>query len=133
MRMPRVLSNGDLGLPERQRKRLGNPQSVVRRWQRETQTQVNGKCPTDLKCAAKAAWRRFVWCLRSLPMHEACPLWEAVTAELMSHASRQGRSALLDRSHPRFTIYLLCPRLSHTSVQDCAKILIGVLLGYCDA
>jgi phage terminase small subunit len=79
------LHEGDL--PERERKRLINPQSVVKRWQRETQTQINGKCPQDLKRDAKAAWRRFVWCLRSLPVHEAQPLWQAALAEVAAMAS----------------------------------------------
>jgi hypothetical protein len=28
-----------------------------------------------------AAWRRFVSCVRSLPEHEAAPLWQAALAE----------------------------------------------------
>jgi hypothetical protein len=77
-----------LSLPERQRKRLVNPQSVVRRWQRETQRHTNGKCSTDLQREARAAWKRFVWCLRSLPAHEAAPLWQAALAEVaaLAHA-----------------------------------------------
>jgi hypothetical protein len=56
---------------------------VVRRWQREAQTaQGNGKCPQDLKRDAKAAWKRFTWCLRSLPASEAAPLWQAALAEV---------------------------------------------------
>jgi|SRR5947207_2477952 len=62
------------GLSERERKRLINPQSVVRRWQRETQTRINGKCPTDLKREAKAALKRFLWCAKALPPNEAQPL-----------------------------------------------------------
>ena len=59
-------------LPERERKRLINPQSVVKRWQRETQ-HGNGKCPTDLKRDAVAAWRRFVSCVKALPADQAAP------------------------------------------------------------
>src|SRR5271165_3137221 len=42
-----------LGLSEQRRKRLVNPQSVVKRWQREMQ-HGNGKCPQDLKRDALA-------------------------------------------------------------------------------
>ncbi len=72
-------------LPERQRRRLIGAQANVKRWRKETR-HSNGKCSTDLKREAKAAWKRFVWCVRSLPMHEAGPLWEAVAAEAMGHA-----------------------------------------------
>lgn len=71
------------GLPERERKRkrLINPQSVVKRWQRETH-HGNGRCPTDLKREAKAAWKRFVWCVRSLPVQEAEALRQMALAEM---------------------------------------------------
>jgi hypothetical protein len=36
----------------------------------------------DLKRDAAAAWKRFIWCLRSLPAHEAAPLWQAALAEV---------------------------------------------------
>jgi hypothetical protein len=77
-------------LPERECKRLINPQSVVKRWQRETQ-HVNGKCPQDLKRDAMAAWRRFVSCVRSLPADQAAPLWQAAFAEAQS--AMTGRAA----------------------------------------
>jgi hypothetical protein len=83
----RAIEQWRLGLSERERKRLVNPQSVVRRWQRETQTQINGKCPQDLRREAKAALKRFIWCLRSLPPHEAAPLWQAALAEAAAMAS----------------------------------------------
>jgi hypothetical protein len=51
----------------------------------------NGEFPTDLKRDAVAAWRRFVWCVRSLPAHEAAPLWQAVLTEAMAHAHAQTR------------------------------------------
>jgi len=87
---------------ERKRKRLINPQSVVKRWQRETQTALaNGKCPTDLKRDAKAAWKRFKWCLRSLPASEAAPLWQAALAEAaaMARAAPMPPSKLLLKIH----------------------------------
>jgi hypothetical protein len=62
-------------LPERQRKRLVHPLSNVRRW-RGSLNHSNGKCPADLKRDAKAAWRRFVCCVQSLPGHEAALLWQ---------------------------------------------------------
>src|SRR5262249_31389786 len=76
-------------LSERERKRLVNPQSVVRRWQKETRTALgNGKCPTDLKREAKAASRRFVWCVKALPTDEAAPLWQAVLTEVAALGSQ---------------------------------------------
>jgi hypothetical protein len=68
-------------LPERRRKRLIGAQANVKRWRKETR-HGNGKCPTDLKREAKAAWKRFVWCVRTLPAHEAAPLWQTALAEL---------------------------------------------------
>jgi hypothetical protein len=66
-------------LPERQRRRLVHPLSNVRRWR--AATTHNGKCPTDLKRDAVAAWRRFVCCMKSLPPDQAAPLWQAALAE----------------------------------------------------
>jgi hypothetical protein len=75
------------GLPERQRRRLIGAQSNVKRWRAAT-GQGNGQCPQDLKRDARAAWNRFTWCLRSLPAHEAAPLWQTALAEVaaMAHA-----------------------------------------------
>ena len=42
----------------------------------------NGKCPDDLKRDARAAWKRLVTCLRSLPADEATPLWQAAISEV---------------------------------------------------
>jgi hypothetical protein len=67
-------------LPERERRRLIGAQANVKRWRKESR-HGNGKCPTDLKRKAKAAWKRFVWCVRSLPAHEAEPLWQSVLSE----------------------------------------------------
>ena len=67
-------------LPERERRRLIGAQANVKRWRKETR-HGNGKCPTDLKREAKAALKRFVWCVRSLPAHEARPLWQSVLSE----------------------------------------------------
>jgi hypothetical protein len=53
----------------------------VRRW-RASLNHGNGKCPADLKRDAKAAWRRFVSCVRSLPADQAAPLWQAALAEV---------------------------------------------------
>jgi len=67
------------GLTERERKRLINPQSCVKRWQR---TQGNGyRCPQDLKTEAVAAWRRFVRCVSAMPADQAAQVWEAVRNE----------------------------------------------------
>jgi hypothetical protein len=67
------------GLPERQRKRLINPQSVVKRWQ--AAQQVNGyHGPQDWRCAAVAAWKKFVSSVSMLPPDQAAPLWATVKA-----------------------------------------------------
>jgi hypothetical protein len=81
-------------LQERQRRRLVHPLSNVRRW-RASLNHGNGKCPTDLKRDAMAAWRRFVSCIRSLPADEAAPLWQAALAEARA---RQVQSKI-DRLH----------------------------------
>ena len=67
-------------LPERQRKRLVHPLSVTRRWR--ASTHANGKCPTDLRRDAVAAWARFRSCLEALPADQAAPLWQTAQAEL---------------------------------------------------
>ena len=46
----------------------------------------NGKCPADLRRDAKAAWKRFIWCLRALG-HEAEPLRQMALAEIAAHAA----------------------------------------------
>jgi hypothetical protein len=69
-------------LPERERRRLIGAQANVKRWRKETQqTLGNGKCPTDLRRDAIAAWRRFVSCVELLPPDQAAPLWQAVHAQ----------------------------------------------------
>jgi hypothetical protein len=68
-------------LPARQRRRLVHPLSNVRRWR--AATTHNGKCPTDLRRDAVAAWKRFVWCVRSLPPHEAAPFCQTALAEVL--------------------------------------------------
>jgi hypothetical protein len=67
-------------LSERQRKRLVHPLSNVRRWRAAT-AQDNGKCATDLKRDAVAAWRQFVGCVELLPPDQARLLWQTVVAE----------------------------------------------------
>jgi hypothetical protein len=68
------------GLSERERKRLINPQSIVRRWR--AATQHNGKCPQDLKRDALTAWRKFCACLRALPVDQAEALRQQARAIL---------------------------------------------------
>jgi hypothetical protein len=65
-------------LPERQKRRLIHPLSVIRRWR--AATQYGDKPPADLKRDAIAGWRRFVACASALG-DEAAPLWAAVFAE----------------------------------------------------
>jgi hypothetical protein len=62
-----------------------HPLSNVRRW-RASLNHGNGKCPADLKRDAKAAWRRFVCCVKSLLPDQAAPLWQTVLAEAASEA-----------------------------------------------
>jgi hypothetical protein len=68
-------------LPERQRKRLVHPLSNVRRW-RACTAHNGGKTPGELAREARAAWKRFAWCLRALPARQAAPLWQAALAEV---------------------------------------------------
>jgi len=71
-------------LPERQRKRLVNPQSVVKRWQQEMR-HGNDKCPQDLKRDALAGWRKFVSCTAQMPAEQSQLLWATVAAEAAAH------------------------------------------------
>ena len=64
-------------LPDRERKRLINPQSVLKRWQL-AQAHGNGRCPQDWKREAIAAWRRFCFCVAALPENEAQAMWQMV-------------------------------------------------------
>jgi hypothetical protein len=73
-------------LPERQGRRLINPQSVVKRWRAATQPQSDPCRPhdkpaaRDLKHDAMTAWRRFVSCVEALPVDQGAPLWQEVQA-----------------------------------------------------
>jgi hypothetical protein len=67
------------GLPERERKRLTQPQSIVNRW--KAATAPNGKSHADLRRDAKAAWARFRSCLEGLPSDQAAPLWAIAQAQ----------------------------------------------------
>jgi hypothetical protein len=80
-------------LPDRERRRLIGAQANIKRWHRETR-HGNGKCPQDFKREAKAAWKRFTWCLRSLPASEAAPLWQAALAEVAAMAQARPQSSL---------------------------------------
>ena len=66
-------------LPERERRRLVNPQSVVRRWQRTQQTAEFHQSPLAI---AHSAWRRFVTSASSLSAEQATVLWDAIAAEM---------------------------------------------------
>ena len=72
-------------LPERQRRQLVHPTSNVRRWRAAT-AHGNGKCPEDLKREAAAAWARFVWCVRSMPVNDAGEFWQMAYTEAAAHA-----------------------------------------------
>jgi hypothetical protein len=76
----RTLEAIDLNLPQA----AVHPLSNVRRWRAAT-AESNGKSPVDLKRDAMAAWRRFVYCARSLPPDQAMPLWQAVSVEAAVH------------------------------------------------
>jgi hypothetical protein len=88
--------------PERQRRRLINPQSVVRRWRIATQPPSDppdravprGTPPTDLKRDAMTAWRRFVSLCEALPANEAASL-KVMAAEFLG---RDGAIEAVGRS-----------------------------------
>lgn len=67
-------------LTERERQRLINPQSVVKRWQCAT-AQPKTNPGDNAAMAAAAAWRRFVACVEALPPDQAAPLWQAAQAQ----------------------------------------------------
>jgi hypothetical protein len=64
------------GLSNRERQRLINPQSIVRRWQRATAQ----KTKPDAVSKAEAAWKNFVGCVEALPPDQAAPFWQAAQA-----------------------------------------------------
>jgi hypothetical protein len=67
------------GLPEKERRRLRHPQSVVRKWRQSCITRGNGhRCPADLKRCALTAWRRFLIYLEALPPPDRAELWAVV-------------------------------------------------------
>jgi hypothetical protein len=70
------------GLPEKQRRRLIHPQSVVRRWRIATRSvSADTERPDDLKHDAMVAWRRFVSCVEALPPDQQHQLWHEVLAQ----------------------------------------------------
>jgi hypothetical protein len=66
-------------LPEKQQQ-LGGLR-LLRRWRRTQRTEPK----PDME-QARAAWRRFVSCVRLLPPDEAAPLWQAALAEVAAMA-----------------------------------------------
>jgi hypothetical protein len=75
-------------LPERQRRRLVNPQSVTRRWRAAT-APPSDKSSTDLKRDAMAAWRRFECCVKALPPNEGAEMWREAQARAAEHLGRE--------------------------------------------
>ncbi len=90
------------GLPERQKRRLINPQSVTKRWRAATRDLANLQPVVNQKPAktarnpqpgadlARDAWRRFVSCMEALPRDQAAPLWreaQARAAEFLCRAA----------------------------------------------
>jgi len=69
-------------LSERERARLRDPQSIVKRWQKATAP----KAKPDALAKAEAAWKSFIGCMNALPADQAAPLWHAALAELASMA-----------------------------------------------
>jgi hypothetical protein len=80
----RAIEQWRQGLSEQRRKRLVNPQSVVKRWQKEMH-HGGGRCSQDLKRDALAAFKRFCACLDALPAHEAGGLWQMVYERAAGH------------------------------------------------
>jgi hypothetical protein len=81
-------------LPEKQRRRLINPQSVVKRWR--SATQADDPCrprdkpaATDLKHDAIATWRRFVSSVEALPLDLAAEMWREAQAQAAEHLGRE--------------------------------------------
>jgi hypothetical protein len=68
-------------LSEKQRASLVHPLSNVRRW-KSVMGYGPEKCPQDLKRDAVAAWRRFMNCVKLLPLDQAKPLLQIARAEL---------------------------------------------------
>jgi hypothetical protein len=66
------------GLPEHRRRRLVGAQANVKAWRKTTHP--TGPKPTDLE-QARAAWRRFVSCMKSLPADADPLVWQVVLAE----------------------------------------------------
>ena len=69
-------------LSERERARLRDPQSIVKRWQKATAP----KAKPDALAKAEAAWKSFIGFMNALPADQAAPLWHAALAELASMA-----------------------------------------------
>jgi hypothetical protein len=80
-----------LGLPERERNRMANPQHIVRRWKAAT-AHGNGRCLADL---AMIHWRRFRSCLAAMPPDEAAALWGTLSAEVAENFASGFASELL--------------------------------------
>jgi hypothetical protein len=73
-----------LSLPERER-RLVNPQSVVRRWRKETRQPSEGPSQNRLAVAiARSSWKRFATAMQTLPPDERQSLWHEVSAEIQA-------------------------------------------------
>jgi hypothetical protein len=67
------------GLSEKERRRLRDPQSVVRRWRQSCMANGNGhRYPADLKRYAVVAWKRFLIYLEALPPSDRAELWAMV-------------------------------------------------------
>jgi len=67
-------------LPEKQRRRLVHPQSIVKRW-KASLAHGSGRSPQDWKREAVAAWARFCACAKALPPDQAAPLWATAQAQ----------------------------------------------------
>jgi hypothetical protein len=68
-------------LPERERRRLRDPQSVVRKWRQSCMARGDGhRCPADLKRYALIAFRRFVTYVAALPQADQIQMWATVRA-----------------------------------------------------
>src|SRR5262249_54074715 len=66
------------GLPERERRRLRDPQSVVRKWRLSTMHGNGHRCPADLKRYAVTAWKRFLVYVEALPPADQAAMWHMV-------------------------------------------------------
>jgi hypothetical protein len=75
-------------LSEKDRKRLRDPQSIVRKWRQSCMVCGNGhRCPADLKRYAVTAWKRFLIYVAALPPADQAAMWSMVSQARVTDAA----------------------------------------------